>query len=195
LPPALPMSLLVAGLVLFFGIHSISILADGWRNSTAARMGEGPWKGLFSLAAIAGFVLMAYGFGLARQDPVVLYSPAGWARFLAVILMIPVFPLLFAAYLPGRLKALAKHPMLLAIKFWALAHLLANGNLGDVLLFGSFLAWAVADRISLKRRVARPLPGPAPSLRNDLLAVIAGLAVYALFILWAHARLFGKPLA
>jgi uncharacterized membrane protein len=112
-----------------------------------------------------------------------------------MILMIPVFPLLFATYLPGRLKSMAKHPMLLAIKFWALAHLLANGTLADVMLFGSFLAWAVADRISLKRRVPRPLPGPSPSLRNDMIAVIGGLAVYALFILWAHARLFGRPLA
>jgi uncharacterized membrane protein len=189
------MTLLVAGLVLFFGIHSVSIFADGWRNAMAARLGEGPWKGLFSLVSIAGFVLMVYGFGLARQSPVVLYTPAGWARFLAVVLMIPVFPLLFAAYLPGKLKAVAKHPMLLAIKFWALAHLLANGNLGDVLLFGSFLAWAVADRISLKSRAARALPGPAPSLVNDMIAVIGGFAVYVLFILWAHERLVGRALA
>ena len=138
---------------------------------------------------------MVYGFGVARQDPLVLYSTTSWSRAVAVVLMIPVFPLLFAAYLPGRLKALAKHPMLLATKFWALAHLLANGNLGDVLLFGSFLAWAVADRISLKRRVARPIPGPRATWLNDVIAVIGGLAVYALFILWGHGRLFGRPLA
>ena len=185
------MTLFVAGLVLFFGVHSISILADGWRNATAGRIGEGAWKGLYSLVSIASFVLMLYGYGLARQETVLLYSPAGWSRMLAVILMIPVFPLLFATYLPGKLKTLAKHPMLLSIKFWALAHLLANGTLADVLLFGSFLAWAVADRISLKRRAARPLPGPPASAFNDVVAVAGGLAVYAVFILWAHARLFG----
>jgi uncharacterized membrane protein len=189
------MTLFIAGLVLFFGVHSVSILADDRRNAMAASLGEGAWKGLYSLVSIAGFALMAYGFGLARQEPVVLYSPAGWSRFLAMILMIPVFPLLFATYLPGRLKSLAKHPMLLAVKFWALAHLLANGTLADVMLFGSFLAWAVADRISLKRRAARPLPGPSPSPLNDVIAVIGGLAVYALFIVWAHGRLFGRPLA
>jgi uncharacterized membrane protein len=189
------MTLLVAGLVLFFAVHSVSIFADGWRNATAARIGNSAWRGLYSLVSLAGFALMLYGFGLARQDPVVLYSPTGWSRILAVILMVPVFPLLFATYLPGRLKALAKHPMLLATKFWALAHLLANGNLADAMLFGSFLAWAVADRISLKRRVARALPGPAPSVANDVIAVVAGLAVYALFILWAHGRLFGIPLS
>jgi uncharacterized membrane protein len=189
------MTWLVAGLVLFFGIHSVSIVADGWRNAMAAKMGVLAWKGVYAVLAIAGFVLIVHGFGLARHDPVVLYSPAGWSRFLAVILMIPVFPLLFAAYLPGRLKALAKHPMLLAVKFWALAHLLANGNLADVLLFGAFLAWAVTDRISLKRRVARPLPGPQASLRNDVIAVLGGFAVYVLFILWAHGVLFGRPLS
>ena len=185
------MTPLIAGLLLFFAVHSVSIFADDRRNAMAARMGEGAWKGLYSLVSIAGFVLMIYGFGLARQEPVVLYSPAGWSRSLAMILMIPVFPLLFATYLPGRLKSMAKHPMLLAIKFWALAHLLANGTLADAMLFGSFLAWAVADRISLKRRAARPLPGPPASALNDVVAVVGGLAVYAVFILWAHARLFG----
>ena len=185
------MTLLVAGLVLFFGIHSVSIVADDWRNATAARIGAGAWKGLYTLVSIAGFVLMVYGYGLARQDPFVLYTPAAWTRIVATVLMIPVFPLLLAVYLPGHLKRLAKHPMLLATKFWALAHLFANGNLADVLLFGSFLLWAGADRASLKFRASRPVPGAPFSALNDVIAAVAGLAVYALFILWAHQRLFG----
>lgn len=185
------MTLLVTGLVLFFGIHSVSIFADGWRNATAARLGAGAWKRLYSVVSIAGFVLMLYGYGLARQEPVVLYTPEGWSRMAAGLLMIPVFPLLFAVYLPGHLKRMSKHPMLLATKFWALAHLFANGNLADVLLFGAFLIWAAADRVSLKSRASRPVPGARTSAMNDVIAMVAGLAVYALFILWAHQRLFG----
>jgi uncharacterized membrane protein len=112
-------------------------------------------------------------------------------RHVAMLLMLPVFPLLFAAYLPGRLKRAAKHPMLLAVKFWALAHLLANGTLADVLLFGGFLVWAVADRISMKHRTQRPLPGAPPSAMNDAIAVVGGIVVYLLFVFWAHAWLIG----
>jgi uncharacterized membrane protein len=114
-----------------------------------------------------------------------------WTRHLAALLTLPVFPLLLAAYLPGRIKTAAKHPMLLAVKLWATAHLLANGNLADLLLFGGLLAWAVADRISLKRRTPRPVPGAPPSAMNDAIAVIAGLAIYGLTAFWAHAWLFG----
>src|SRR5579863_947059 len=120
---------------------------------------------------MVGFVLFCYGFGLARQAPLILYSPPAWLRYVAVILMLPVFPLLFAAYLPGRIKTAAKHPMLAAVKFWAFAHLLANGLLADVVLFGAFLAWAVADRISLKRRAPRALPTAPAGRWNDAIAV------------------------
>jgi uncharacterized membrane protein len=108
--------------------------------------------------------------------------------------MLPVFPLLFAAYLPGRIKTATKHPMLAAVKIWATAHLLVNGTLGDVLLFGSFLAWAVVVRISLKRRVVEPVPSAPPSRYNDLIAVLLGLLVYALFIYRLHALLIGVSL-
>ena len=140
------MSLLILGLVLFLGVHSVSIVARPWRDGMVARLGEGPWKGLYSLVSLAGFVLIVYGYGLARQSPMVLYTPPLALRHGAMLLMLPVFVLLLAAYLPGRLQRAAKHPMLAATKFWALAHLLANGTLADVLLFGGFLAWAVADR-------------------------------------------------
>lgn len=184
------MTLLVIGLIVFLGIHSVSIVAKPWRDGFVARRGEGAWKGLYSLVALVGFVLLIYGYGLARQAPVVLYTPPTGLRHLALVLLLPVFPLLLAAYLPGRLQRAARHPMLVATKLWALAHLLANGTLADVLLFGSFLGWAVADRISVKRRgVASPqAPGSAV---NDGIALGVGLGVYVLFVVWAHAWLFG----
>jgi uncharacterized membrane protein len=185
------MTLLLAGIVLFFGAHSISIFAEGWRNATVGRLGEGPWKGLYSLASLAGFVMMLWGFSLARHDGIVLYSPPEALKMLAAVLMVPVFPLLFAVYLPGRIKSAAKHPMLLATKFWALAHLFANGRLADVLLFGAFLAWAVADRISFKRRTQRPLPGAPAGAANDAIALVLGLGTYALLLFWGHSRAFG----
>ena len=133
---------------------------------------------------------------MARHDPVVLYWTPTWLRHLALLLLVPVFPLLLAAYLPGRIQTTVKHPMLAAIKLWAVAHLLANGMLADVLLFGTFLVWAVVDRISLKRRAPRPVPGAQPSKMNDLIAVVGGLALYVAFILWLHLWLIGvAPIA
>jgi uncharacterized membrane protein len=185
------MTLLILGLVIFLGVHSVSILAPAWRDAQEQRRGDAVWKGLYSVVSLVGFVLLVYGYGLARQAPVVLYTPPTALRHVALLLMLPVFPLLFAAYLPGRIKAAAKHPMLLATKFWALAHLFANGTLADVLLFGGFLAWAVADRISLKRRPQRPLRTAPARPVNDVFALVGGLAVYALFVLWLHSWLFG----
>ena len=187
------MSTLVLGLIIFFGVHSVAIVAPTWRDAMQARLGEGPWKGLYSLASATGFVLIVIGYGMARQQPVAVYAPPLWLRHLAMLLLLPVFPLLLATYLPGRIKSAARHPMLLATKLWALAHLLANGNAADVLLFGGFLAWAVADRISLKRRSQRAIPGAAPGPLNDAIAVIAGLALYALFVFKAHLWLIGMP--
>ena len=193
------MLVFIAGLVLFLGIHSVSIVAPRWRTATLARLGEARWKGLYALAAGVGLALLIVGYGLARRDPVVLYAPPAAMRHLALVVMLPVFPLLFAAYLPGRIQAAAKHPMLLAVKFWALAHLLANGTLADVLLFGGFLAWAVADRISVKRRSAgdvHEVRTAPPRRANDAIAVVGGLVVYAAFVFWAHRWLIGvSPLA
>ena len=185
------MFVLLIGLVIFFAVHSVSIVNEPWRERMVSDMGEWPWKGLYSLVAIVGFVLVVWGYGLARIDPVVLYTPPVWLRHVASVLLIPVFPLLLAAYLPGRIHTAAKHPTLVATKIWAIAHLLANGTLADVLLFGAFLAWAVADRISMKRRTQRPLPGPPPSRVNDLIAVVVGLGLYAAFVLWLHTWLIG----
>lgn len=188
------MNILLLGLVIFFGAHSVSIVNDPWRNRMAASIGEWTWKGVYALLSIAGFVLIVWGYGLARQDPVVLYTPPAWLHPVAMVLLIPVFPLLLAAYLPGRIQAAARHPMLASTKLWAVAHLLANGMLADVLLFGAFLVWAVLDRISMKHRTQRPVPSVPPSRANDLIAVIGGLALYAVFVLWLHGWLIGVPL-
>ena len=188
------MLVLVVGLVIFLGVHSVSIVAARWRTATVARLGERPWKGLYSLASGVGLALVIVGYGMARRDPVVLYTPPAALRHLALLVMLPVFPLLFAAYLPGRIRAAVKHPFLLAVKLWAFAHLLANGMLADVLLFGAFLAWAVADRISVKRRSAdeaHEVPAAPPGAANDAIALIGGLAVYAVFIVWAHRWIIG----
>ena len=185
---------LILGLVIFLGVHSVEIVSPTFRNRAVARFGEKPYKGIYSLLSIVGFVLLVWGYGVARQDPILVYAPPLWMRHLTLLLMLPVFPLLLAAYLPGRIKAAVKHPMLAAVKAWAFAHLLANGMLADLLLFGGFLLWAVADRISVKRRaVVRPVPGPPPGKYNDLIAVVGGLALYVLFVFWLHTWLIGVP--
>jgi uncharacterized membrane protein len=184
------MAVLVAGLVIFLGIHSVAIFASEFRTGMLRRRGEGAWKAGYGVISLVGFVLVLYGFGLARQSPVVLYTPPHWMRHVTFLLMLPVFPLLLAAYLPGRIKTAAKHPMLAAVKLWAFSHLLSNGLLADVVLFGSFLAWAVVDRISLKRRQQTIKTAP-PGRFNDLMAVVLGLALYGFFIGCAHLRLFG----
>ncbi len=193
------MAWLVVGLVLFLGVHSVSIVSPQGRDAMVRRIGEGGFKGLYSLVSFVGLALIVWGHGLARQAPVVVYTPPTGMRHAALLLMLPVFVLLLAAYMPGRIQRAAKHPMLLSVKLWATAHLLANGTLADVLLFGGFLAWAVADRISVKRRAAAGLAHAAPALpggaANDAIAVVLGLGIYAVFLFWAHAWLFGvRPL-
>jgi uncharacterized membrane protein len=188
---------LTLGLALFLGVHSVAIVAPRWRERAVLRMGPAAWRMLYAVLSAAGLLLVVIGFPPARAAAPIWYAPAHWMRDVARVLMFPVFPLLLAAYLPGRIKAMAKHPMLAAVKLWAFAHLLANGSAADVLLFGSFLAWAVFDRISLKHRAApRATPGAPPSRWNDAIAVVAGVLVYVAMLKWAHLRLFGvAPLA
>lgn len=186
------MTLFIIGLALFLGVHSVSIVAPSWRDAQITRHGLPVWKGLYSVVSLIGFLLLIYGYGMARQSALVLYTPPAAMRHVVLLLMLPVFPLLLATYLPGRIKTMAKHPMLLAVKIWAASHLLANGTLPDVLLFGSFLAWAVADRIAAKRRsVARTVPGAPAAPINDVIALAGGLALYGVFLLWAHRWLIG----
>jgi uncharacterized membrane protein len=189
------MLILIAGLVLFLGVHSVAIVAPYWRERMGLLMGQLQWKGLYALISLAGFVVLIWGYALARQSPLILYTPPSWLRYASFVLMVPVFPLALAAYLPGKIKTATRHPLLAATKFWATAHLLSNGSLAAVLLFGSFLAWAVVDRISLKRRVQTPVPSLPASAFNDAIAVIGGLALYVLFIAWLHLWLIGvQPL-
>jgi len=188
------MPLLIAGLILFLGVHSVSIVAPHWRTRQRARWGEGPWKIAYSVVSAIGLVLLIYGYGETRHAPVVLYTlPTGFRHF-ALLLMLPVFPLLVAAYFPGRISRATKHPMLLAVKLWATAHLLANGTLGDAVLFAAFLVWAVADRIAVKRRTAadrHEIPGAPPRPANDLIAIVVGLAIYGAFLAGVHRWLIG----
>jgi uncharacterized membrane protein len=185
------MTMMILGLAIFLGMHSVAIVAPAWRDAMAARLGAGAWKGLYSLVSLAGLLLVLKGYAAARLEPTLVWVPPAGLRHVAALLMLPVFPLLLASYLPGRIRAAARHPMLAAVKFWALAHLLANGMLADLVLFGSLLAWAVLDRISLKRRAPRTTPAAPAKPWNDALAVVLGLALYAGFVMNWHHRLFG----
>ncbi len=181
---------LVLGLAIFLGVHSISIVNRAARDAMVARMGGNAWRGLYTLVSLLGFALIVWGYGQARQQPVVLYTPPVWLRHVSLLLLVPVFPLLVAVYTQGRIKAAVKHPMLLATKLWAFAHLLSNGSLADVLLFGGFLAWAIADRVSVKKRGNDPVIA-RPSLAQDLIAVAVGLALFGWFFVQGHAWLIG----
>ena len=186
---------LLIGIVLFFGMHSASIVALPVRDRMVARS-ENAWKGIYTLASLAGIVLMVRGYAELRATPTILYVAPFWLRHVAALLLVPVFVFFIAPYFPGRIKTALKHPQLVAVKLWAFAHLLVNGTLADVLLFGSFLVWAVVDRISLKNRPERPLPGAPESGANDIIAVVIGLALYGVFAFWAHEWLFGmRPFA
>ena len=181
------------GLAIFFALHVFSAVrprAAG--QDLKERMGYGPYMGLYSLISIASFVMIVYGYGLTRGAGV-LYTPPTWMQHINLVLMIPAMILLVASQIPaGHIKKMSKHPMLLAVKLWALGHLLANGELNSVLLFGSFLAYAVFDRIMVKRRGDNgPGPDAALSPMMDAISVIAGLAVWAALVLWLHPILFG----
>jgi uncharacterized membrane protein len=187
------MTLLLLGLVLFLGVHSTRIVAEGWRAATIARVGEKPWKAIYSLLSIAGFVLLVIGYGAARQSPVVLFAPPVWTRHLAALLTIPAFVLLVAAYVPGNaIKRAIGHPMVAGVKVWALAHLLANGTLADVLLFGTFLAWAVLGFIAARRRDrAAGTTYPAGPGSRTAITVVVGLVAWAVFAFALHRPLIG----
>jgi uncharacterized membrane protein len=191
------MALLIIGLGLFFIAHLVPTLALA-RMVLVDQFGERTYRGGFSLVAIVGLVLIVLGYGqmqgLGRGNPELWTSPA-WIKHVVLLLMIPAMILLVAAYVPSRIRSLVGHPMLTAVMIWAFAHLLANGDLASLLLFGSFLAFAVYDRISV---MSRPSPGPLGTAKGgalqDILVIAAGLALYALMLLWGHAKLTGVPL-
>lgn len=191
------MLLLIAGLILFLGIHSLPMFADK-RSALEEKFGVLGYKGLFAVVSALGFVMIIYGYGAARAaGPAIIYDPPFWLRHVTMLFMVPVFIFLVAAYVPCRIKKALKHPMLVAVKLWAFSHLLTNGDLASVLLFGSFLVWAVADRISLKRR---GLGGGAvmakePGKFSDIIVILIGLGLYVLFAFKLHVLLIGVPVA
>lgn len=192
------MSILVLGLLIFLGTHFFTA-ARGPRAALIGQLGEGPYKGLYSLVSLVGIVLIAWGFGRYRAAGYIdVWTPPVWTRHLSLLLVWVAFVAFAAAYLPGRIKRTLKHPMLAAVKIWALSHLLANGDLGSILLFGSILAWAVVARITLKRRKdeVRDHAGPAVEpggVRNDILALVVGTAAWFVFARWLHPWLIGVP--
>ena len=184
---------LVVGLLVFLGVHSVRIVAEPWRLRTRERLGEPVWKGLYSLLSLLGLGLIIWGFGLARQTPVQLWSPPVGMRHLASLLTLVSFVLLAAAYVPrNRIKARLHHPMVLAVKTWALAHLLANGNVAHVLLFGAFLVWAVLNFKASRQRDRRD--GTVYIRGNTgatLITLVLGVAAWLAFAMWLHGYLIG----
>jgi uncharacterized membrane protein len=189
------MSFLILGLILFLAVHSIRIVAGDWRKRTIARMGEGAWKGIYSLLSLAGLVLLVWGYGQARMNSTALYDPPAFTRHIAGPLMLVSLVLVAAAYVPGNhIKAALGHPMLLGIKLWAFAHLLANGRLADVVLFGAFLAWAVVDFIAARRRDrATGTVYPPGRAMFTLLTLAAGAGAWVALVFGLHRWLIGVP--
>jgi uncharacterized membrane protein len=192
------MPILIAGLVLFLGIHA-STMSRMERAKLIGRIGEGPYKGLYSLIAIAGLVLIVYGYGAYRaQGMVPVWDPPFWTRHITFLLVLVAFVLLAASHGPSHIRAAVKHPMILAVIFWSAGHLLVRGDLGSILLFGGFLLWGLVALWSMALRAPGDRQGPAPVAvarwQADILAVALGVAVYAAFLLWLHPLLIGVNL-
>lgn len=188
---------LLLGILIFLGIHSVPTQPD-LRKGLANRFGEGAYKGVFSLLSLLGFVLIVYGYHKVQihtgKNPQ-LWAPPAWGRHVTLALMVPVFVLLVAAYVPGRITAAVRHPMVLAVKLWAFAHLFVRGDAASLALFGTFLAWGIFDRISLKRREAAGLvKSKSGPVLNDVIALVVGIALYGIMVKWGHAVLIGVPL-
>jgi uncharacterized membrane protein len=185
---------MILGLAMFFGVHTLTTMRAP-RASLIARIGDGPYKALYSVVSLIGIILIAYGFSQYRAAGMIeIWDPPRWLRHVNNLLLWPAFICIAAAYIPGDIKRVLKHPMLVGIKLWAFGHLLANGDLGSIILFGSFLAWAVYDRISLKYR-------DDPGSRDfemggrdcDTLAVVVGTVLFLVFGFWFHPYVIGVP--
>ena len=191
------MTLLIGGLALFFIVHLVPTLPS-LRAGLVERLGAGPYRGLFSVVSIAGLVAIVVGYGqmqgLGRGNPE-LWTPPTWIKHVVLLLMIPAMILLVAAYVPSRIRSAVGHPMLAALAIWAFAHLLANGDLASLWLFGSFLAFAGIDRMSVTTRASPGPPGGAKGgALHDMAVIALGLALYLLILFWGHAKLTGVPL-
>lgn len=192
------MPVLILGLIVFLGLHSIRIVADDWRTQQIARIGLNRWKGIYSIVAAVGLVLIIVGFGMARQHPVLLYVPPIWLRHLNALFMLIALILFPAARVPNNyIKAKLHHPQVLAVKTWAFGHLLATGMLHDVVLFGAFLVWAVVlFAVSRRRDRRNGTVYPPGTMKGTVIAVVAGIVLWLLFAFWLHSWLFGvNPMA
>ncbi len=186
------MTLLVIGLIVFLGVHSTRIFAEAWRGTMVQRLGANGWKGVYSLVSLVGLALIVVGYGAARADPVWLWNPPAWTRHAASLLTLGAFVLVAAAYVPTNyIKAAVGHPMVAGVKLWAFAHLMSNGTLADVLLFGSFLAWAIADFIAARRRDRLGGVSYNGGTIPTVVTVLLGVVLWAAFAFWLHRVLIG----
>ena len=190
------MAALILGLVLVIGIHSLKIVAPAWRAGLVARLGEGTFRGVYSLISALGLVLVVWGFALAWENPVFIYTPPSWGRHLAMALMLLALILVFASLFPaGWIKRIIVHPLVTATMLWALAHLFANGDLAGVVIFAAFLIWAVVDRVFQPSTTTSAKTGNAFEIW-DIAAIVAGIALYAALLAGLHFWLFGvSPIA
>lgn len=187
------MWMLILGLLVFLGVHSLGMFAEGFRARAITRHGANAWRAIYSLVSICGFLLIVWGFSQARQQPVMLYSPPLAMKHANALFTLLAFVLFAATYIPrNHIKAKLGHPMLLGIKLWAFGHLLAAGFLHDTVLFGSFLVWAIADFAICRRRDRlNNVVRPAGTISGDIAAVIVGIAAWAVFAFWLHLRWIG----
>jgi uncharacterized membrane protein len=189
------LAIMIIGLAVFLGSHTLVTLRPQ-RTALMARIGEGPYKGLFALVSLVGILLIGYGFALYRANGYIdIWMPPRWTRHVTELLVWPAIIAILAAYIPSQIKRVLKHPMLVGVKLWAVAHLLSNGDLGSIILFASILAWAVYDRISLKRRTDAPAPAVVTGggYRNDFIVVVVGTLVYFVLGFWFHPWVIGVP--
>jgi uncharacterized membrane protein len=187
------MTLLILGIVVFFGVHSVRVFADAWRTRQIAARGERPWKGMYSLASAVGIVMLGWGYAQTRKAPVVLWSPPDWTYPITSALVLVSFVLFAAAYVRGnRIKAKIGHPMAAGVKTWAFAHLLSNGNLGDMLLFGAFFVWSIFAFAAARRRDrVAGTTYPVGPVASDVKTVVAGVVAWLIFGFWLHGWLIG----
>lgn len=187
------MTLLILGLIIFLGVHSIRLVAPSWRELQMQRRGVLAWKGFYTLVSLLGLVLIVYGYGQARMESVLLWALPAWTRHLAALLMLLSFICVAAAYIPGNvIKARIGHPMLIGVKTWAFAHLLSNGTLADLVLFGSFLLWSILQfRASRRRDKLNGTVYAHLSITRDVLVLVLGVAGTGVFALFLHQMLIG----
>ena len=193
------LAMLIIGLALFLGVHAFT-MQRRVRGRLMARIGEGPYRGLYSLVSITGLVLIIYGYGAYRSSGMIpLWNPPAFLRHITFLLMLIAFVLLAATYPPSHIKRWVRHPMITAVILWSVGHLLVRGDLGSVLMFGGFLLWGILARVSMERRAREAAPSAAvmqrePRWQTDLMVVAVGIVAYFAFVIWGHPWLIGVPL-